>query len=104
MKQLDDLKVVKPHDVETLTKDQRKNTLTCLMFLIEKNNPSGKAPMCVDRSKQEMDKSECSAPTDALFITLVVDADEGRDVATIYVHFDRWQQSQEVALDSPEQW
>ena len=42
--------------------------------------------MCVDGSKQDMDKSEVSAPTistDAVFIKLVVDADEVRDVATI---------------------
>ena len=44
--------------------------------------------MCVDVSKQEMDKSEVSAPkisTAALFITLVVDANEGRDVETINI-------------------
>ena len=44
--------------------------------------------MCVDGSKQEIDNSEVLAPTistDALFIKLVVDADEGRDVATINI-------------------
>ena len=44
--------------------------------------------MCVDSSKQEIDNSEVSAPKispDALFITLVVDADEGIDVATINI-------------------
>ena len=40
----------------------------------------------MNSSKQEIDKSEVSAPTiltDALFVTLVVDADEGRNIATI---------------------
>ena len=79
MKQLNDLEVVKPQDVNMLTQDQRNNALPCLMFLTEKRDDSFKARMCVDGSKQEMDKSEVSAPTistDALFIKLVVDADE----------------------------
>ena len=86
MKQLDDLEVVKPYAVDTLSWDQKKKALLCLMFLTDKNDTSVKARMCVDGSKQEMDKSECSASTistDALFITLVTDADKGRDVATI---------------------
>ena len=48
------------------------------MSLTEKKDYSVKARMCVDGSKQEMDKSEVSAPkisTDALFVMLVVDAD-----------------------------
>ena len=56
------------------------------MLLTEKRDDSVKAHIYVDGSKQEIDKSEVLAPiksTDALFITLVVDADEGRDVATI---------------------
>ena len=55
-------------------------------FLNRKRDDPVKACMCVDGSKQDMDKSEVLAPTlstDALFITLVVDADEGRDVAMI---------------------
>ena len=47
---------------------------------------SVKSRMCVDGSKQDMDKSEVLASTistNALFITSVIDADEGRYVATI---------------------
>ena len=56
------------------------------MFLTEKRDLLVKTRMCVDSSKQEIDKEEVSAPTistDALFITLVVDAEEERDVVTI---------------------
>ena len=48
-----------------------------LMFLTKKRDDSAKARICVDGSKQEMDKSEVLAPTistDELFITLVVNA------------------------------
>ena len=44
--------------------------------------------MCVDSNTQEMDKDEIAAPTistDALFIKLIIDAEEERDVATIDV-------------------
>ena len=88
MKQLNDLEVMKPQGVKMLTQDQRNNALPCLIFLTEKRDDSVKARMCVDGSKQEMDKSEVLAPTistDELFITLVVDAYEGRDVATIHI-------------------
>ena len=54
----------------------------------KKRDDSVKARMCVDVSKRDMDKSEFLAPkisTDALLITLVVDADEGRDAATINI-------------------
>ena len=37
LKQLDDLEVVKPHAVDTLTWDQKKYALPCLMFLTENN-------------------------------------------------------------------
>ena len=88
MKQLNDLEVMKPQGVNMLTQDQRNNALPCLIFLTEKRDDSVKARMCVDGSKQEMDKSEVLAPTistDELFITLVVDAYEGKDVATIHI-------------------
>jgi hypothetical protein len=57
--------------------------LPYLMFLTEKRDESVKARGCADGSKQEMDKENISAPvisTDALLITLVIDAMEGRDV------------------------
>ena len=85
MKQLDDMEVVKPKKVESLTKEQRKNALPCLMFISEKNDGSVKGRCVVDGNKQEMDKDEVSAPTistDALFITLVIDASKGRRVVT----------------------
>ena len=85
MKQLDDLKVVKPKRAEALTEDQRKNALPCLMFISEKVDGRVKVRYVVDGSKQEMDKDEVSAPTistDALFISLVIDASEFRCVMT----------------------
>jgi hypothetical protein len=70
------------------------------MFLTEKRDDSVKARGCADGSKQEMDKSNISAPvisTDALFITLVIDAMEERDLATVDIPelFYRQTQAQE---------
>ena len=56
------------------------------MFLTEKRDMSVKARMCMVGNKQEMKKEEVSAPTismEGLFITLVIDTEEERDVATI---------------------
>jgi hypothetical protein len=86
MKQLDDLEVIQPRNWSELTAEQSRTTLPYLMFLTEKRDESVKARGCTDGSKQEMDKENISAPvisTDALFITLVIDAMEGRDVATV---------------------
>jgi hypothetical protein len=86
MKQLDDLEVIQPQNWSELTAEQRQTALPYLMFLTEKRDESVKARGCADGSKQEMDKENTSAPiisTDALFITLVIDAMEGRDVATV---------------------
>jgi hypothetical protein len=88
LKQLDELEVVNPRNWSELTAEQRRTALPYLMFLTEKRDDSVKARGCADGSKQEMDKSNISAPvisTDALFITLVIDAMEGRDVATVDV-------------------
>ena len=86
MKQLDDLEVIQPRNWSELTAEQRRTALPYLMFLTEKRDESIKARGCADGSKQEMDKENISSPvisTDALFITLVIDAMEGRDVATV---------------------
>ena len=86
MKQLDDLEVIQPRNWSELTAEQRRKALPYLMFLTEKRDESVKARGCADGSKQEMDKENTSAPvisTDALFITLVIDAMERRDVATV---------------------
>ena len=85
MKQLDDMEAVKPKKVDSLTKEQRKNALPCLMFITEKNDGSVKGRCVVNGSKQEIEKDDVSAPTistDALFITLVIDASERRRVVT----------------------
>jgi hypothetical protein len=86
MKQLDELEVISPRNWSELTAEQRRTALPYLMFLTEKRDGTKKARGCADGSKQEMDKEKTSSPvisTDALFITLVIDAMEGRDVATV---------------------
>ena len=40
MKQLDDLEILKPKKVDSLTNEQKKNALPCLMFISEKNDGS----------------------------------------------------------------
>jgi hypothetical protein len=69
-----------------LSAKQRRTALQYLMFLTEKRDEPAKARRYPDGSKQEMNKEKISAPvisTDALFITLVIDAMEGRDIATV---------------------
>jgi hypothetical protein len=86
LRQLDELEVISPRNWSGLTAEQRRTALPYLMFLTEKRDGTKKARGCADGSKQEMDKENISAPvisTDALFITLVIDAMEGRDVATV---------------------
>jgi hypothetical protein len=84
MKQLDDLEVIQPGNWSEYTAEQRRTALPYLMLLTEKRDESVKARGCADGSKQEMDRENISASVsaDALFITLVIDAMEGRDIAT----------------------
>jgi hypothetical protein len=87
LQQLYDQDVMIPINKYDLTATERKGTLRYLMFLQEKRCGTIKGRGCADRRPQRdyMRKQETSSPTvatKALMLTCVVDAIEGRDVAT----------------------
>ena len=72
---------------DTHTYDNKKNALLLIMFLKEKRDSSVKACMCANGCKQKDDtwsKPKTMSPTvamESVFITAVIDTDEGRGVA-----------------------
>jgi hypothetical protein len=90
LKQLHDRGVMEPKRPQTLTQQDKRNSLSYLMFLKEKKNGAIKGRGCADGRKQRefISKEESSSPTvstEAVFLTSVIDAREGRDVATVDV-------------------
>eukprot|EP00957_Ditylum_brightwellii_P028037 2117083-Ditylum_brightwellii.AAC.1 len=88
LKQLIHREVMHPVDVKSLTRDQKISALRYLMFLKEKRSGEVKGRGCTDRRKQWVykTKDKTHAPTvstEAIFITAIFDAMEGRDVAVI---------------------
>jgi len=85
--QMHDMNVFRPIEVESPTYDEKKEALSSLMFLKEKRDSSVKARMCADKCKQKdgtCSKQETTLPTEAtesVFITAVIDAHGGHDVA-----------------------
>ena len=80
-------KVIIGRRASDLTPSQRKAALQYLMFLKEKRCGKVKARGCADGRKQRLykTKEETSSPTmnvEALFITCIIDAMEGREVMT----------------------
>ena len=80
-------KVIVGRKASSLTSSQCKATLQYLMFLKEKRCGKVKARGCADGHKQRLykTKDETSSPTmnvEALFITCLIDAMEGREVMT----------------------
>ena len=85
--QLEDLSVFEAIDPTTLTSDQRKGALRSINLIKEKRCGRLKGRAVADGRPQRKlyDKSETSSPTvstDALMLSLMIDAKEGRDVAT----------------------
>jgi hypothetical protein len=90
MLQLHNRKVMKPIHGHTLTRDQRKHSLAYLMFLKKKRCGTIKARGCADGRKQQdyIPKEEDASPTianESIFLTAVIDAYKGRDVAIVDV-------------------
>ena len=80
-------KVMQGRSAGQLTTAQKKAALRYLMFLKQKRCGRIKGRGCADGRKQRLWKSkdETSSPTisvEALFITCLIDAKEGRDIAT----------------------
>ena len=85
--QLQDLNVYEPVNARLLTPEQRQGALRAINFIKEKRNGVLKGRTVADGPIQRplYDKSEIDSPTiatDALMLSIIVDAYEGRDVAT----------------------
>jgi hypothetical protein len=87
LKQIHDMEGFNPKHWFELTKEERANALKYLMYLKEKRDGKIKGRGCADGRPQRLyiPKGEASSPTASLaglIITCVIDAYEGRKVAT----------------------
>ena len=87
LQQLHDRKVMEPVAADSLTYAEKKKALEYLMFLKEKRTGKIKGRGCADGRKQRVytAKEEASSPTvsiESIMLTSVIDALEGRHVAT----------------------
>ena len=90
MRQLHDRSVMKPVHKGCLTVEQRREVLAYLMFLKRKRCGKIKGRGCADSRKQRayITKEDSTAPTvstEAVFLTAVIDAMEGRNVVVLDV-------------------
>jgi hypothetical protein len=90
MKQLHDRVVFKPIHIKDMTALERKRAMESLIFLAEKRDGIIKARTCANGSTQRgyIAREEATSPTaatDAILITGVIDAKQGRDVMTLDV-------------------
>jgi hypothetical protein len=81
-----DMSMFRPVTQESLSKEERKKALALLMFLKEKRDTTVKVQMCADEQGQcgHWSKQDTILPTvltESVFITAVVDAHRGHDVA-----------------------
>ena len=88
LKHLHDRKVIIPEDASKMTRTPKRAALAYLMFLKKKRTGQIKGRGCADGRKQRLytKKEEASSPTvsiEALMISCMIDAEEGREVATI---------------------
>ena len=88
LKQLHDLKVIVPIDSKAMTREEKSKALQYLMFLKKKRCGRIKGRGCADGRKQRtyLSKEETSSPTvatESVYLSCVIDADEGRDVAIV---------------------
>jgi hypothetical protein len=88
MKQLHDRVVFEPILIADMTPQERKRAMESLIFLTEKRDGTVKARTCANGSTQReyIPREEASSPTaatEAILITGVIDAKQGRDVMTL---------------------
>jgi hypothetical protein len=87
MKQLHDRKCFTPVNITTLSPTEKKRALESLIFLTEKQDGTIKARHCANGSVQRewMSREDASSPTvntESTLLTAVIEAEEGREVAT----------------------
>ena len=85
--QLDEKGTFEPKDPSKLTSEQKVEALNLITIVKEKRRGKIKERACADGRKQRryISKEEASAPTiqmESLFLSLLINAKEGRDVAT----------------------
>ena len=90
MQQLHDRQVMKAKEAKELTREQKKEALAYLMFLKRKRGGKIKGRGCADGWKQRAytAKEDAASPTvanEAMFLTAVIEAMEGREVAVFDV-------------------
>ena len=88
LRQLDYMQVIIPKHRDDLSTDDRRKALNYLMYLKQKRCGRIKARGCADGRKQRVykGKDKTSSPTvstEALFLSCIIDAQEGRRVATV---------------------
>ncbi len=88
LKMLHDRVAVKPMKPKELNAEQRRDALAYHMYLKRKRNGKVKGRGCADGRKQRAwtNKEDSTSPTvstEAVFLTAVIDAHEGRDVAVV---------------------
>ncbi len=88
--QFNTFEVFKPIAADSLSAEEKKKSLSLLIFLKEKRNGIVKAGSCANRSVQHshVAKEEAASPTVALesvFVTSTIDARENREVVTINI-------------------
>ena len=87
IKQLHDREAFTPINIKDLSPEERKRALETIVFMEEKRDGRIKTRACANRKKQRIwtDKNNTSSPTvstEAVLLTAVIDAKEGRDVMT----------------------
>jgi hypothetical protein len=85
--QLQNLSVYEPLDPKTLTQKQKRDALRSINLIKEKRDGRLKGRTVADGRPQKVlyQKADFTSPTvssDALLLSLLIDAHEGRDVAT----------------------
>ena len=88
MNQFHDRDAVRPLLPTEITENVKAKALGYLMFLKKKRNGEIKGRGCADRRPQQLYKSKeetysPTASTESIFITALIDAQDGRDVAIV---------------------
>jgi hypothetical protein len=86
LKQMHDMEVFRPVEEGSLSKKEKDKAVASLMFHKEKRDHLVKARMCTDGRKQrddwtKQDTTSITVSTEAVFITAMIKAHKGRDVA-----------------------
>jgi hypothetical protein len=90
MRELHERVAFKPINVGKLAQQEKQQAMDSLILLVEMSNGRIKARTCANGSLQHnyIDKVEATSPTalkEAIMITAAIEADENRDIMTVYI-------------------